>query len=218
MFLSKIAVAARAGQPVLVLKLLQNWSMEVMCRFAYGFDGGHKLAPHMDYMFRFYYKAIPWAGIFQYWKYFTFLPSVKKARLAHDTIKLTINHMIEKKKKCGVSPTDVDLLSELLRSNHHSDVIDDVVIADNCFQMITAGDTSPSALNSTFYLLAKHPHVQDKLREEIMKNIKDDNFTINNISSCHYLKMCIKESLRILPPVATPTPRKCLEPEMQVEF
>eukprot|EP01126_Amoeba_proteus_P046756 TRINITY_DN5300_c0_g1_i21.p1 TRINITY_DN5300_c0_g1~~TRINITY_DN5300_c0_g1_i21.p1 ORF type:complete len:236 (+),score=35.96 TRINITY_DN5300_c0_g1_i21:313-1020(+) len=120
--------------------------------------------------------------------------------------------MIGKKKKYGVSPTDVDLLSELLRSKHHSDVIDDTVISDNCFQMITAGDTSPSALNSTLYLLAKHPHIQEKLRSEILKYITDDNFTINHISSCKYLKMCIKESLRIIPPVGAPIPRRCTEP------
>eukprot|EP01126_Amoeba_proteus_P046754 TRINITY_DN5300_c0_g1_i12.p1 TRINITY_DN5300_c0_g1~~TRINITY_DN5300_c0_g1_i12.p1 ORF type:complete len:205 (+),score=30.15 TRINITY_DN5300_c0_g1_i12:1440-2054(+) len=78
--------------------------------------------------------------------------------------------------------------------------------------MITAGDTTPSALNSIFYLLSKHPHIQEKLRSEILKYITDDNFTIKHISSCKYLQMYIKESLRILPPVAAPVPRRCVEP------
>ncbi|CAB4433313.1 unnamed protein product [Rhizophagus irregularis] len=54
------------------------------------------------------------------------------------------------------------------------------------------------------YLLAQHPHEQDKLREELVKAFPDKsnyNPTYDEINSLEYLNCVIKETLRILPPV-----------------
>ena len=63
----------------------------------------------------------------------------------------------------------------------------------------TTNVTTCWALN----LLAQHPHVQDLLREELVKAFPDKskfNPTFDEINSLEYLNCVIKETLRISTP------------------
>lgn len=54
------------------------------------------------------------------------------------------------------------------------------------------------------YVLGKHPHVQDKIVEELnqkIPNFGDGNLTGNMLSSLDYLGRTIKEVLRLYPSV-----------------
>jgi len=113
----------------------------------------------------------------------------------------------------GINSEDTDLLAELMRAEGK---ISDEVLIQNCYQMITAGDTTPNAVASTLYLLAIHPEIQTKLRKEITREITDlKTYTTMEISKCKYLGMVVKESLRVLPPVRAPVPRTTTE---EMEF
>ena len=54
----------------------------------------------------------------------------------------------------------------------------------------------------TFFLLAKHPEWQEKLRQEIREKLGDELPTFKNVLSIPLATMIIKESLRLYPPVS----------------
>jgi cytochrome P450 len=66
--------------------------------------------------------------------------------------------------------------------------------------MYAAMDTTSNALSRTFYLLATHPEVQDKLREEILgvyeKNGGQD-FSYDDLISLPFLDAVCRETLRL---------------------
>merc|ERR1712002_897486 len=68
--------------------------------------------------------------------------------------------------------------------------------------MVFAGyDTVSTALLFLLYNLAAHPHVQDRLREEVYAAMDRNNGELNYqaLNDNDFLMMCINESLRLYP-------------------
>lgn len=74
-------------------------------------------------------------------------------------------------------------------------------LRDHSVTMIFAGyETTATLLQWTWFTLAMHPQVQQKLREEITANIKDiDNFTFQDVSKLEYLDQVFCECARLYP-------------------
>ncbi|XP_053678283.1 cytochrome P450 4d2-like [Anopheles nili] len=72
--------------------------------------------------------------------------------------------------------------------------------------MFEGHDTTTSGIAFTFYQLAKHPDIQEKLYNEIRdvlgKDYRTVPLTYNTLQNFTYLDMVVKESLRLLPPVS----------------
>uniref|UniRef100_A0A182N0D8 Uncharacterized protein n=1 Tax=Anopheles dirus TaxID=7168 RepID=A0A182N0D8_9DIPT len=72
--------------------------------------------------------------------------------------------------------------------------------------MFEGHDTTTSGIAFTFYQLAKHPDVQEKLYQEIRDVLGADYRTVpltySTLQNFTYLDMVVKESLRLLPPVS----------------
>uniref|UniRef100_A0A182IKY7 Uncharacterized protein n=1 Tax=Anopheles atroparvus TaxID=41427 RepID=A0A182IKY7_ANOAO len=72
--------------------------------------------------------------------------------------------------------------------------------------MFEGHDTTTSGIAFTFYQLAKHPDIQEKLYQEIVDVLGGDYravpLTYGTLQSFPYLDMVVKESLRLLPPVS----------------
>ncbi|XP_021943797.1 cytochrome P450 4c3 [Folsomia candida] len=67
-----------------------------------------------------------------------------------------------------------------------------------------AFETTASAMNYTLFLLALNPSAQEKVHFEldsIFGGDKNRDVTLNDLSGMKYLEMCIKEALRVCPPV-----------------
>ncbi|XP_029341594.1 cytochrome P450 4C1-like, partial [Acyrthosiphon pisum] len=65
-------------------------------------------------------------------------------------------------------------------------------------------DTTSVTLSWVMYVLGKHPHVQDRIVEELnekIPNFGDGKLTVNILSSLDYLGRTIKEVLRLYPSV-----------------
>ncbi|XP_070534668.1 cytochrome P450 4B1-like [Ptychodera flava] len=70
--------------------------------------------------------------------------------------------------------------------------------------MFEGHDTTASGISWILYNLARHPEYQDKCREEIdelMEGKEEKVFEWDDLSKIPYTTMCIKESLRLHPPV-----------------
>ncbi|XP_050069001.1 cytochrome P450 4d2-like [Anopheles maculipalpis] len=72
--------------------------------------------------------------------------------------------------------------------------------------MFEGHDTTTSGIAFTFYQLAKHPEIQERLYQEIQDVLGPDfrsvPLTYSTLQNFPYLDMVVKESLRLLPPVS----------------
>jgi hypothetical protein len=76
--------------------------------------------------------------------------------------------------------------------------------------ILASYETTAALMCWTFYFLAHHPGGYAKLREEVLGSFGNTeetlrNITFKNLQSCTYLQHCMKESLRLEPPVPRAT-------------
>uniref|UniRef100_A0A8C6EBL1 Phylloquinone omega-hydroxylase CYP4F2-like n=1 Tax=Moschus moschiferus TaxID=68415 RepID=A0A8C6EBL1_MOSMO len=79
--------------------------------------------------------------------------------------------------------------------------------------MFEGHDTTASGLSWILYNLAKHPEYQERCRQEVKELLKDrepKNIEWDDLAQLPFLTMCIKESLRLHPPV-TVISRRCTQ-------
>eukprot|EP01124_Arcella_intermedia_P013399 TRINITY_DN1981_c0_g4_i1.p1 TRINITY_DN1981_c0_g4~~TRINITY_DN1981_c0_g4_i1.p1 ORF type:complete len:454 (-),score=106.51 TRINITY_DN1981_c0_g4_i1:312-1673(-) len=91
-----------------------------------------------------------------------------------------------------------DLLGILLNDN-----ISDTELLELCLTFMVAGhETTSMALSWTMHALSKHPEVEKKCREEVLRVIGEDGeVTKDNINNLVYLGQTLNESLRLYAPV-----------------
>ena len=81
---------------------------------------------------------------------------------------------------------------------------DEMEIIDTIISILGAGvDTTTQTTQWLWYNLSKHPNVQEKLHNELHSVIKDSPvITAEHYNKLHYMKMCMKESMRRTPSIA----------------
>ncbi|KAL1739497.1 cytochrome P450, partial [Schizophyllum fasciatum] len=98
-----------------------------------------------------------------------------------------------------------DILSLLMRANMQAEspLPEDEVLAQMSTLIFAGMDTTSTALSRILYLLAEHPEVQDRLREEI-RAAKEAHgvLTYDNLEAMTYLDAVCRETLRLYPPVS----------------
>ncbi|KAI0326037.1 cytochrome P450 [Cubamyces sp. BRFM 1775] len=109
----------------------------------------------------------------------------------------------------GISlPEDRDFVSALVQAHINPDVTtgqrlseEDVLSQFPTFT-ITGHETTSDATAWCLYELARAPHVQAKLREELLA-VPTENPTMDELMALPYLDMVVRESLRIRAPVTS---------------
>ncbi|TFK35048.1 cytochrome P450 monooxygenase pc-2 [Crucibulum laeve] len=93
---------------------------------------------------------------------------------------------------------DQTLLENLVSSTQ-----DPIILRDEIMSLLVAGrDTTASALTFTIYMLAEHPEILRRLREEILKTIGPTRRpTYEDFRDMKYLRAVINETLRLFPAV-----------------
>ncbi|KAJ4970483.1 hypothetical protein NE237_003582 [Protea cynaroides] len=114
-----------------------------------------------------------------------------------------------------------DILSRFLVASKEAPMsMTDQYLRDIILNFMIAGkDTSAGTLSWFFYLLCKHPLIQEKVAEEVREIINCENKTnIDDVASCltytalekmHYLHAAVTETLRLYP--AVPRDGRCAE-------
>ena len=126
------------------------------------------------------------------------LGSEKRLQEALRMINILAKEVIRQKRKMGFSDHK-DLLSRFMSS-----VNDDTYLRDIVISFLLAGrDTVASALTSFFWLLAKHPEVESRIREEAQKVIgpEMEATSFEQLQQLHYLQAATYESMRLYPPI-----------------
>ena len=123
---------------------------------------------------------------------------------ASQMIRSVCMDMIQEKKGklLRKEPTDVDILSVALESGAFTDE----KLVDQLMTFLAAGhETTATAMTWTTYLLAKHPEVQTRLRQEIREHLPspDSDTDISSLDIDHlpYLNAVCSEGLRYYSPV-----------------
>lgn len=71
------------------------------------------------------------------------------------------------------------------------------VIANSAFYLIAGMEATPNTMGLTLHMLAWHPEMQDKLREEIFSVLKrDGTLTQKNVMEMPYMDMVLNETMR----------------------
>lgn len=152
------------------------------CRLAYAFDVATEIsAKRAAEPLQIIWKA----------KRALCIGSEHRLREAVDSVHKSVMEMIQMKKHLGGE----DLLSRLLSVyNKDEDLARDMVI-----NFLLAGrDTVSSALTWFFWLLARHPHVQKTITEEISR-LKILSF--DALRELKFLEASLCESMRLYPPI-----------------
>lgn len=103
-----------------------------------------------------------------------------------------------------IAESDLTVLKCLFQDNR----LTNQTITDVMAAFLFAGVEQVSqALIWMFWLIGKSPEKQAKLYEEISSNIGSSPITAANLGYLPYLKACVKESFRCVPPVASGTAR-----------
>nr|XP_019604928.1 PREDICTED: cytochrome P450 4A11 [Rhinolophus sinicus]XP_019604929.1 PREDICTED: cytochrome P450 4A11 [Rhinolophus sinicus] len=98
----------------------------------------------------------------------------------------------------------LDFLDILLfaRMENGSSLSDKDLRAEVDTFMFEGHDTTATGISWILYALATHPEHQQRCREEIQSLLGDDaSITWNHLDQMPYTTMCIKEALRLYPPV-----------------
>jgi len=97
-----------------------------------------------------------------------------------------------------------DLLSLLLRARDEDDGrgMDDKQIRDEAMTLFLAGhETTALGLSWTWYLLARHPHVEQRLLAELNEVLGGRAPTAADVPALPYTEQVLLESMRIFPPI-----------------
>jgi cytochrome P450 len=88
----------------------------------------------------------------------------------------------------------LDMLIEAKYEDNGEHMTDDQLIDEITILIIAGHETTANALAWTMYLLAKHPEVQDRLREEA------SSCNVSEAVTSDYINSLIRESMRLYPP------------------
>lgn len=96
-------------------------------------------------------------------------------------------------------PTDV--LSIMVRATQNEEIDDELLIQELLTVLLAGTDTTALALTYTWYLLAQHPDIEDKLHEEVDSVLDGSPPTADDLQELEYTERVLSEAMRLYPPV-----------------
>ena len=130
---------------------------------------------------------------------FTHYHKILEAKRTLDTF---VYDLIAQRRKEGRDMGDV--LSMLLEAQDEGNSMTDKQVHDQVLTFVAAGhETAQNTLSFTFYLLARHPEVREKLLAELHSVLQGRAPTAQDLPNLPYLEWVINEAWRVYPPAWT---------------
>ncbi|WP_084657786.1 cytochrome P450 [Thermogemmatispora onikobensis] len=127
------------------------------------------------------------------------LPIRRRFYRARDEMDRVIYRIIEEHRRSGRDQGD--LLSWLLEVHDEEGAMSDEQLRDEMTTLLLAGhETTANALAWTWYLLAQHPEVAARLRQEVVQVLGDRLPTADDFPRLTYAEWVLAESMRLYPP------------------
>ena len=127
--------------------------------------------------------------------------SSRKHQNAASNIDELLNTIIRDRGRTEVDGESMDYLSSLLQ-DHPKNGVDKKLLQNELTTMLLAGnDTTATVMSFSWYLLACHTEVAQKLYEEVDEVLDGQAPTFSNIQELTYTERVLKESMRLYPPI-----------------
>ncbi|XP_035691044.1 cytochrome P450 4F2-like [Branchiostoma floridae] len=152
----------------------------------------------------------PWMHV---WPMYRLTPQGRKFVEMYNLVHQEANSIIkarrevlnsEIREKMGRGSRYLDFLDILLtaRDPDGEGLTDEEIRAEVDTFLFEGHDTTATGISWSLYCLAKHPEHQDRVREEVDAVMADkDELVWEDICKLKYLAMCLKEAMRLYPPV-----------------
>ncbi|XVF77110.1 hypothetical protein PTKIN_Ptkin14bG0014100 [Pterospermum kingtungense] len=217
------AIYSKAGSPVNLSKMLCDLTFEIVLRTAFG--GKCKEKEEFTLLIReivSFLSGFTIVDLFPSIKFLQFLsglrPKLEKLHQKVDEILENVinEHKASKEMQDSCEGESKDLLDVLL-TLHENDDLDFSLTADNIkavtLDIFVAGsDTSFTTLEWAMSELMKNPRVMQKAQAEVRQAFhRKGNVAGEELHELEYLKLVIKETLRLHPPGPLLIPRECSE-------
>jgi cytochrome P450 len=129
-------------------------------------------------------------------------PGKGRMRRAAGTTRTIVQHLLDQRRKAGAAGDD--LVARMLRAQNPEtgQPMADATIIDNLTTFLLAGhETTAKALTWTFYVLARAPEWQERVRDELQSTIGAGVINRETIAKLPVTSRVLKESMRLYPPV-----------------
>ena len=193
-------VDLNTGQPLDLFQQMSGLTLSIVCRALFGAD----VLPYKQRVFEatgiinhleaqaFY---VPWL---------LSLPTPQRQRLfeAKATLDAIVDELIVGRRN-RLMESENDLLTMLLQARDEETGLgmSDQQVRDEVMTLMAAGhETTSNALCWTLMLLAQHPDIEARLREEYTRVLGGCAVQLEDLSQLTFARMVLEESMRLYPP------------------
>lgn len=114
----------------------------------------------------------------------------------------TIAKIIDERRKTKTVYNDLLTMLMEVEDADTRERMTDTQLRDEVITIFLAGhETTANAMSFTFYLLAQHPEIKQRVVEEFKNVTGDGEMTFENLNKLAFTTMVIKEAMRLYPPV-----------------
>ncbi|XP_076928736.1 cytochrome P450 704C1-like [Bidens hawaiensis] len=220
----KISLIAAAKKAINLQDLLMKSTLDSIFKVGFGFD--LDTLSCSDEASNRFMKAFDDSSGLVYWRFVDLLWRVKRflnigseaalknnIKIIDNFVYKLINNKREQMKNENLYRDKEDILSRfLLESENDRENMNDEYLRDISLSFVIAGkDTSASTLTWFFYMLCKHPLIQEKIAQEVVSATEANNDTSIHdfalkltevaLEKMNYLHASLSETLRLYPAV-----------------
>ncbi|KAF0693414.1 hypothetical protein As57867_015567, partial [Aphanomyces stellatus] len=143
------------------------------------------------------------------------LPWLNEKRAAKHTLFAAVDDVIAAKLRAPRDPSrPVDLLDLMLDDHVGHHVTPEEARTHVMTFMLAGHETTSTTLSWVFALLAQHPDIEAKARDEARAVVAGGGIGWSTVAELKYITACIQETLRLFPTIAQAAMRVCTQDDL----